>query len=159
MSRDTSRSMSRVFDQSESNRMAQVSEIGQILRGRTDDEILAWVHSVGGADATLEQAFWGIKEAFQSERAAGQSVLIRWDITTPHGHVVSYELEVADGECTLCRGSFGDPRVVLALELADFLRLITGCLDATEAYRAGKLSITGDMAVAGVLPEWFQELH
>jgi putative sterol carrier protein len=144
---------------SESNRMTQASEIGQILLGRTDDEILAWVRSVGGADATLEQAFWGIKEAFQSERAAGQSALIRWDITTPRGDVVSYELEVADGECTLCRGALGEPRVVLALDLADFLRLITGCLDATEAYQAGRLSITGDMTVAGVLPEWFKELH
>jgi len=139
--------------------MAQASEIGHILKGRTDDEILAWVRSVGGADATLEQAFWGIKEAFQSDRAGGQSALIRWDITTPQGQIVSYELEVADGDCTLSRGAFGEPRVVLALDLADFLRLITGCLDATEAYRAGRLSITGDMTVAGVLPEWFKELH
>jgi putative sterol carrier protein len=139
--------------------MTQVSEIGQILLGRSDDEILAWVRSVGGPDTTLEQAFWGIKEAFQSDRAAGQSALIRWNITTPRGDVVSYELEVADGECTLSRGAFGEPLVVLALDLADFLRLITGCLDATEAYRAGRLSITGDMAVAGVLPEWFKELH
>jgi len=141
------------------NRMTQASEIGQILQGRTDDEILAWVRSVGGADATLEQAFLGIKEAFQSDRAAGQSALIRWDITTSLGEVVTYELEVADGECTLSRGALSDPRVVLALDLADFLRLITGCLDATEAYRAGRLSITGDMTVAGVLPEWFKELH
>ncbi|MEY4575873.1 MAG: hypothetical protein RL701_576 [Pseudomonadota bacterium] len=139
--------------------MTQASEIGQILLGRTDDEIIAWVRSVGGADATLEQAFWGIKEAFQSDRAGGQSALIRWNITTPHGDVVSYELEVADGECTLSRGALGEPKVELALDLADFLRLITGCLDATEAYRAGRLGITGDMTVATVLPEWFKELH
>jgi hypothetical protein len=143
----------------ETNRMSQVSEIGQVLRGRTDAEILAWVHSVGGSDATLEQAFWGMKEAFQAERAAGQTALIRWDITTPDGDVVSYELEVADGECTLSRGALGEPRIVLALELADFLRLVTGCLDGAEAYRAGKLNITGDKAVARVLNEWFKELH
>jgi putative sterol carrier protein len=137
----------------------QASEIGQVLRGRTDDEILAWVHSVGGSDATLEQAFWGMKEAFQAERAAGQSALIRWDISTPNAGVASYELEVADGECTLSRGAHGEARVVLALELADFLRLVTGCLDGSEAHRAGKLNITGDMAVANVLAEWFQEMH
>ena len=139
--------------------MSQASEISQVLRGRSDDEILDWVHSVGGSDATLEQAFWGMKEAFQAERAAGQSAVIRWDITTPDGEVVSYELEVSDGECTLSRGAHGEARVVLALDLADFLRLVTGCLDGTEAYRAGKLNITGDMAVANVLAEWFQELH
>ena len=113
MSRDTRHGLG-VKARSESNRMTQASEIGQILRGRSDDEILAWVQRVGGADATLEHAFLGIKEAFQSDRAAGQSALIRWDITTPIGDVVSYELEVADGECTLCRGAFGEPLVVLA---------------------------------------------
>lgn len=139
--------------------MSQAGEIGQVLRDRTDDEIIAWVHSMGGSDATLEQAFWGMKEAFQAERAAGQSAVVRWDIRTPNAVVVSYELEVADGECTLSRGALGDASVVLALELADFLRLVTGCLDASDAYRAGKLHITGDMAVANVLAEWFQELH
>jgi putative sterol carrier protein len=143
----------------ETNRMSHVSEIGQVLEGRTDDEIIAWVHSVGGSDATLEQAFWGMKEAFQAERAAGQSALIRWDITTPGGDVISYELEVSDGECMLSRGALGEARVVLALDLADFLRLITGCLDGGEAYRAGRLNITGDLAVAHVLTEWFKELH
>jgi putative sterol carrier protein len=139
--------------------MSEASEIGQVLLGRTDDEILAWVHSVGGSDATLEQAFWGMKEAFQAERAAGQCAVIRWDITTPDGYVVSYELEVADGECTLSRGAHGEARVVLALELADFLRLVTGCLDGGDAYRAGKLNITGDMGVANVIAEWFKEMH
>jgi putative sterol carrier protein len=139
--------------------MSQASEISQVLRGRSDDEILDLVHSVGGSDATLEQAFWGMKEAFQAERAAGQSAVIRWDITTPEDEVVTYELEVSDGECTLSRGAHGEARVVLALDLADFLRLVTGCMNGTEAYRAGKLNITGDMAVANVLAEWFQELH
>ena len=139
--------------------MSQAGEIGQVLRGRTDDEILAWVLSVGGSDATLEEAFWGMKEAFQSERAAGSSAVIRWDVNTPNGIVVSYELEVADGECTLSRGADIEPSVVLALELADFLRLVTGCLNASDAYRSGKLHITGDMAVANVLTEWFQEMH
>jgi putative sterol carrier protein len=148
-----------LISEPESNLMSQASEIGQVLKGRSDDEILAWVHSVGGSDATLEQAFWGIKEAFQAERAAGQSAVIRWDIATPEGEVVSYELEVSDGECTLSRGALGEPRVVLALELADFLRLVTGCLDGAEAHRAGKLNITGDLAVAQVLTEWFKERH
>jgi putative sterol carrier protein len=148
-----------VIGEQESNRMSHASEISQVLRGRTDDEIIAWVHSVGGSDATLEQAFWGIKEAFQEERAAGQSAVIRWDIATPDGEVVSYEVDVSDGECTLSRGAHGEARVVLAVELADFLRIVTGCLDGTEAYRAGKLNITGDMGVAAVLAEWFQEMH
>lgn len=139
--------------------MAHATETEQVLRGRSDDEILAWVHSVGGSDATLEQAFWGMKEAFQAERAAGQSAVIRWQITTPEGELVTYELEVADGECTLSRGAHADPSLVLTLELADFLRLITGCLDGVDAYRSGRLSIRGDVRLAEVLSDWFRERH
>lgn len=139
--------------------MAHAGETEQVLRGRSDDEILAWVHSVGGSDATLEQAFWGLKEAFQAERAAGQCAVIRWQIRTPERRLVTYELEVADGECTLTRGAQADAAVVLSLELADFLRLVTGCLDGVDAYRSGRLKITGDMALAEVLSDWFRETH
>jgi putative sterol carrier protein len=139
--------------------MAHASETDQVLRGRSDDEILAWVHSVGGADATLEEAFWGLKEAFQAERAGGRSAVILWQITTPERELVVYELEVADGECTLSRGATTDPSVVLMLELADFLRLVTGCLDGVDAYRSGRLRIRGDMALAEVLSDWFRERH
>ncbi len=139
--------------------MAHASETDEVLRGRSDDEILAWVHSVGGTDATLEEAFWGLKEAFQAERAGGRSAVIRWQITTPERDLVVYELEVADGECTLSRGATTDPSVVLMLELADFLRLVTGCLDGVDAYRSGRLRIRGDMALAEVLSDWFRERH
>jgi putative sterol carrier protein len=139
--------------------MAHATETDLVLRDRSDDEINAWVHSVGGSNATLEQAFWGMKEAFQAERAAGQSAVIRWQITTPERDCVTYELEVADGECTLSRGALFDPSVVLTMELADFLRLITGCLDGVDAYRTGRLSIRGDMALAEVLSDWFRERH
>jgi putative sterol carrier protein len=139
--------------------MSHASEFEEVLRGRSDDEILAWVHSVGGSDATLEQAFWGMKEAFQAERAAGHSAVIRWQITTPERSMVIYELEVVDGDCTLTRGATTDPNVVLTLELADFLRMVTGCLDGTDAYRSGRLAISGDLSVAQVLSDWFRETH
>lgn len=139
--------------------MAHASETDQVLRGRSDDEILAWVHSVGGSNATLEQAFWGMKEAFQAERAGSRSAVIRWQVITPEREVATYELEVVDGECTLCRGAHVDPSVVLTLELADFLRLVTGCLDGVDAYRSGRLRIRGDMALAEVLSDWFRETH
>lgn len=139
--------------------MTHAGEIEQVLRDRSDDEILAWVHSVGGSDATLEEAFWGMKEAFQAERAGGQSAVIRWQILTPERQLATYELEVNDGECTLSRGEHLDACVVLRLELADFLRLITGCLDGVDAYRSGKLIIKGDMALATVLSDWFREMH
>jgi putative sterol carrier protein len=137
--------------------MSQASEIGHALVGRSDEEILAWVGSVGGSSVFLKQAFWGMREAFQADRAAGQSAVIRWDITTPEHAVVTYELEVADGECTVSRGAHGVPRVVLAMALADFLRLVTGSLDAGDALSASKIHVDGDMALAAELSAWFKQ--
>lgn len=137
--------------------MSQASEIGHALKGRSDEEILAWIRSVGGSAVFLKQAFWGMKEAFHADRAEGQSAVIRWDIATPERAVVTYELEVSDGECTVSRGARGEPRVTLAMTLADFLRLVTGCLDADEAVQNGKLTVSGDMELANQLSEWFKE--
>jgi putative sterol carrier protein len=139
--------------------MPQTTEIRHVLLGRTDEEIVEWVRSVGGSNELLEQAFLGMKEAFHADRAAGQSALIRWDIATPEGRVATYEVEVADGECTVSHGAHGNARVVLAMPLADFLRLVTGCLDGLQAYEAGKLRVTGDLSLARMLTEWFQETH
>jgi putative sterol carrier protein len=137
--------------------MSQASEIGHALKGRSDEEILAWIRSVGGSAVFLKQAFWGMKEAFHADRAEGQSALIRWDIATPERALVTYELEVSDGECTVSRGARGEPRVVLAMGLPDFLRLVTGSLDANDALAAGKLEVRGDMQLAQQLSEWFKE--
>lgn len=136
--------------------MSQASEIGHALKGRSDDEILAWIRSVGGSAVFLKQAFWGMREGFQADRAAGQSAVIRWDIATPERSVITYELEVTDGECMVSRGARSEPRVVLGMTLPDFLRLVTGSLDARDALSTGKIKIEGDMALAHELSEWFK---
>lgn len=139
--------------------MSHAGAIEQVLRDRSDDEILAWVHSVGGSYSTLAAAFLCMKEAFQAERAGDQSAVIRWQVMMPERQLVSYELEVTDGECSVSHGEQLDANVVLRLELADFLRLITGCLDGVAAYRSGKLTITGDIELATALSGWFRETH
>lgn len=137
--------------------MSQATDIGHALKGHSDEDILAWIRSVGGSAVFLKQAFWGMKEAFHADRAEGQSAVIRWDIATPERSVVTYELEVSDGECTVCRGARGEPRVTLAMTLADFLRLVTGGLDADEAVSNGTLKVSGDRLLANQLSEWFKE--
>jgi putative sterol carrier protein len=136
--------------------MSQATEIGHALKDRSDDEIVAWISSVGGSAVFLKQAFSGMKEAFHADRAAGQSAVIRWDITVPEGAVITYEIEVVDGECTVSRGAHLEPRVALAMRLAEFLRLVTGCIRGVDALNAGTLQITGDLSLAFQLSEWFE---
>jgi putative sterol carrier protein len=48
-----------------------------------------------------------------------------------------------------------DARVTIGLSVPDFLRLVAGDLDATQAFMAGKLKIKGDMMFATQVPQMF----
>jgi putative sterol carrier protein len=126
------------------------------MRGRSDNEILAWIDSVGGTEAFLEQAFSGMCDAFRAERAAGRGAIMEWDIRTPDRGVVSYQVVVQGGVCHAERGVLPEPEVVLAIDMVDFLRLLLGSLDSREAVETGKLGVSGDRMLARTIREWFQ---
>ncbi len=129
------------------------------MRGRSDNEILDWIERVGGTDAFLEHTFSGICDAFHAERAGGQSAVIEWDIRTPDRGVVQYQILVDHGSCRAERGRPTDPTVILAIDMANFLRFVTGALDGLEAVESGKLELTGDRALALAIEAWFQGSH
>jgi hypothetical protein len=126
------------------------------MRGRSDNEILAWINRVGGTDAFLEQTFSGMCDAFRADRAVGRSAVIEWDIRTPDRGVVSYQVMVEQGGCHAERGNAETPSVVLAIDMPDFLRLVIGALDGEEAFETGRLGVTGDRDLARAIRDWFQ---
>jgi putative sterol carrier protein len=129
------------------------------MRGRSDNEILAWIESLGGTEAFLEQAFSGMCDAFRADRAQGRSAVIAWDIRTPDRGVVTYQVVVDEGACHAERGPSTRSAVVLDIEMVDFLRLLVGALDGTEAVESGKLGLSGDRVLAGTIRDWFQPSH
>ena len=48
-----------------------------------------------------------------------------------------------------------DPRVTLAFNLPNFLRMVTGELNGMQAFTTGKLKISGDMMFSQKLAAWF----
>ncbi len=129
------------------------------MQGRSDNEILAWIDSVGGTEAFLEQAFAGMCDAFLAERAGDRSAVITWDIRTPDRGVVSYQVVVDRGSCRAQRGVLPGSGVVLDIAMPDFLRLLAGALDTTEAVERGKLGVSGDRVLARSVRDWFQGSH
>jgi putative sterol carrier protein len=126
------------------------------MQGRSDIEILAWINSVGGTEAFLEQAFSGMCDAFLADRAGGRAATIAWDIRTPDRGVVSYQVVVEDGACHAERGASSESEVVLDIDMVNFLRLLVGALDSREAVDSGKLAVSGDRVLAGAIRDWFQ---
>jgi putative sterol carrier protein len=128
-------------------------QLGELVDGRTDDEINETIAAVG-TDAVLEQIFSAMQERFQPDKAAGQSAVIGWEITAPDG-VRTYQVKVENGTCTVEKDGTDAARVTLGLSLADFMRFIGGKLDGMQAFMGGKLKLQGDMMFAQTLQAWF----
>jgi putative sterol carrier protein len=130
-------------------------QLGELIEGRSDEEINTALGAIG-VDNVLDQVFAAMQERFQPDRAAGQSAVIGWEITTPEGSH-TYRVKVENGTCTVEKGGEGDTRVTLGLTLADFMRFIAGQLDGMQAFMSGKLKLTGDMMFAQTLQAWFAQ--
>src|SRR5262245_57403335 len=131
------------------------AELAATLEGRSDEEITKGVEAQG-VEVVLEQIFNGMVDAFLPEKAGNQSAVVQYDITAS-GHTYSYQLKVADGTCTMLKGTPGPAKTTLTLNVADFLRLITGKLNGMQAFMSGKLKITGDMMFAQIMQGWFRQ--
>ena len=127
--------------------------LGQLLEGRSDDEINEFVKAAG-VETVLNQVFDAMQERFLPEKAAGQAAVVQWDIAAPDG-ALSYQFKVADGAASWSKGSEETPRVTLAFSLPDFLRFVAGQLDGMQAFMSGKLRLQGDMMFAQTLQAWF----
>ena len=137
----------------ESASIASREQLGEMLEGQTDEAITEFVTAVG-VDETLSQIFGAMVDAFQADKAAGQSAVVQWDITTPD-QTYSYNVTIADGTCKAAAGTAESPRLTLGLALPDFMRFIAGKLDGMQAFMSGKLKLSGDMMFAQQMQAWF----
>jgi len=128
-------------------------DFGTVLKA-SDDEVVRQIEAKQGIEATLDEVFDGMVQAFAPSQANNQAAVIQYDITTPSG-VVSYQLDVQDGVCTVSRGASKSARVTLDLSLPDFLRLTMGQLDGMQAFMTGKLKLRGDMFFSQTMQNWF----
>ena len=129
-------------------------ELATMIQGKSDDEINAGVAALG-TEKVLGQIFDFMAAQFQPDRAAGQSAVIGWDITSPEG-THAYQLKVGDGACAASASSGEAARVTLGMALPDFLRFVTGQLDGMQAFMTGKLKLAGDMMFAQSMQAWFR---
>jgi len=128
-------------------------EFKEMVKGKSDQELLEGVK--GNEDALLDGIFAGMQAAFDPSKAAGQAAEIQYEIDTPAG-ARKYRIAVDKGTCTIERGSANNPRVTLGVNLPNFIRLISGELDGTQAFMARKLRITGDIMFSQNLNNWFK---
>jgi putative sterol carrier protein len=126
------------------------------LVGDKSDEAIVTMINEHGADTFLGGIFDEMGKRFLPEKAAGRTAVIEYDITLGDG-TETYQLDVADGTCTVSKGANKDATVALTLAAPDFLRLITGKLNGVNAFMSGKLKLKGDMMLAQTMQGWFDQ--
>jgi putative sterol carrier protein len=127
--------------------------LGALVEGKTDEEINAFLQEAG-VSTVLDQIFNAMKERFQPDKAAGQTAVVQWDISTPDG-TESYQFKVDNGTCEINKGGTETARVTLGLSLPDFIRFVAQKLDGMQAFMSGRLKLSGDMMFAQTMQAWF----
>jgi len=127
-------------------------EFKAMVKGRSDEEILGGIK--GNEDSLLDGLFDSMKEAFVPAAASGQAAVIQYDIDTPVGGR-SYQISVENGGCAIMKQGTETPRVTLAMNLPNFIRMMAEELNGMAAFMTGKLKISGDIMFSQNLSKWF----
>ena len=108
----------------------------------------------GGGGLTVKAVFDGMVDAFQPDAASGVDVVFQWDISGTQGGL--WSVVVKDGTCEVSEGSHSSPTTILKMADEDFLKMITGELNAMSAYTGGKLKIEGDLMKSQLIEKLFK---
>ena len=130
------------------------SDFAALVEGLSDDEITRLVEDAG-VETTLARLFTFMADAFDPERAAGQSAVSQWQVTAG-GESHTYHLIIDAGTCRAGTGPVPSPRITIAQELCDFIRFMAGQTNAMTAFMAGKMKVTGDVMFGPTLEGFFR---
>ncbi len=103
---------------------------------------------------TVKAVFARIPEAFQADQAAGVDVVFQFNISGPDGG--SWYVTVKDGTCEVTEGTHSSPATTIKMADKDFVKLITGELNAMAAFTSGKLKIEGDLIKSQLIEKIFK---
>jgi hypothetical protein len=126
-------------------------QLAEALSHRSDSEINE-LASGTDLDHVLAHAFVVLQQGFRPEITVDDHGTVQWDIITPVG-IRQYTMTLEAGIFEVKAGVPPSPRVMLGLNLPDFLRLAAGQLDGMQAFLAGRLRLSGDLLFAQKLWE------
>ena len=91
--------------------------------------------------------------AFLPDKAGAIKAVIQINLTGEGGG--NWIVDVADGKCQVSEGTATSPKATITAGAADYLAVALGQLNAVSAFMAGKIKVTGDMALVMSFENWF----
>ncbi|HEX6447556.1 MAG TPA: SCP2 sterol-binding domain-containing protein [Streptosporangiales bacterium] len=117
---------------------------------------LAEVMSGGHRAQVLEAVFARMSEQFRPDKAPSRPSAVLWQVEgRPDGGVDEYELMIEDGTCTVASPPRHEPRVTVALDGVDFLKLVSGNASATTMFFTRRIRLQGDLGLGAGLTDMF----
>jgi putative sterol carrier protein len=92
--------------------------------------------------------------AFLPEKAPGLNAVIQFKFTGAEPG--DWYAEVKDGKVSVSQGVHASPKMTLAADSADYVKIFTGELDGMQAFMQGKIKLSGDLNLAMKLTQMFK---
>ena len=102
----------------------------------------------------VKDVFAKMPGAFLSDKAAGVDVVFQFSISGPKGG--EWHAVVKDQSCEVMESEHQSPTTTIKMADADFVKLITGELNAMNAFTTGKLKIGGDLMKSQLIEKIFK---
>ena len=105
-------------------------------------------------ELTIEEVMNRMPKAFQPEKAEGVEAVVQYHLSGDEAG--DWIVRIGDGKCEVEKGEAEEPTLTLSAESGDYLKVLTGELNAMNAFAAGKLKLKGDLSLAMKLMNYFK---
>lgn len=106
--------------------------------------------------AIVEAIFRNMPDVFRADRAGRLRAVVHWWISgRGDGGEDVYEMQIADGRCTVAAAVESQPNLTLRLDGVNFLKMTTGNANARMLFLRGRLKARGDLGLTGRFPNLF----
>lgn len=93
--------------------------------------------------ATTAEIMAAMPSRFNAEEAGAMNATVMFELSGEGGGV--WNVTIADGECVVNEGPAEEPTATLKMEAADYVAMVTGELNAINAFMTGKVRVEGDL--------------
>lgn len=97
--------------------------------------------------------FEAMPSHFNKNAATGLNAVYQFDLTGEGGG--TWQLIIDDGNCRVQEGQRLSPNITISMSAQDYVDMTVGELDGEEAFKSGRVRMTGDMGLALRLQDLF----
>jgi putative sterol carrier protein len=102
---------------------------------------------------SMEDLFSGMIERFNPDAAEGLNAVLQFSLTGLQSG--EFFIDIKDSTATLVRGVDRSSELVVEIDSDDWVAIVEGRLDGTQAYMTGKMKVKGDMNLLFILEQLF----